>query len=373
MNIEKLLQAYPTRRIKPEDGMAITAEVWQEAHEYHRQSHGFHALFSHGPGILTGLNVIASDPPDTALYILPGIAIDEDGRTIVLTQPVAYDIGHDMDGLLHVMLSYGESRPKGGNGNQQEDAPRYVHDEFSITAQTTLADSTGIELARVRRSNRDSVLVDAQNPALPQADEIDLRFRREVGAPPDVQIAVSYVGEVVDKKHGIGLSYLTQTLNHSGNYRITIEDDVPIGPSIVSNTLIYLVGQGAFELAAGAMNGLRNYVHRVKGTLLIESLDSEAETSFMNFLKAKNMPLEPLAAGHRLLIQPNLFAAPPSGFETQGNPQVSVGEGVIFSTHNYGLVWQGERRGRLATREEIRSAMEWGGNIITYALNRSRR
>jgi hypothetical protein len=98
----------------------------------------------------------------------------------------------------------------------------------------------------------------------------------------------------------------------------------------------------------------------------------EAESSFMYFLRGKEMQPEALPAGHRLLTQPYLFAAPPTGFETQGNPQLLISEGVVFSTYNYGLVWQGERRGRLASREEIRAATEWGTNIIMYALNRRR-
>ena len=52
MNIEELLQQYPLKRIKPVDGMAVTAEVWEETQEYHRRSQGFLSLFSHGPGIL---------------------------------------------------------------------------------------------------------------------------------------------------------------------------------------------------------------------------------------------------------------------------------------------------------------------------------
>ena len=63
MKIEELLQKYPTRRIKPVNGMAVTAEVWEEAHEYHRQSQGLQTVFSRGAGILAGLEVIAGDPP----------------------------------------------------------------------------------------------------------------------------------------------------------------------------------------------------------------------------------------------------------------------------------------------------------------------
>jgi hypothetical protein len=131
VNIEELLKKYPTKRIKPADGMAVTAEVWEEAHDYHRHSQGFHALFTHGAGIVTGLEVIASDPPDTSLYILPGIAVDQSGETIVLAQPVAYDIGNERDGLLYLMFSYAESKPRSDNGSPMEGNPLYVHGDFS--------------------------------------------------------------------------------------------------------------------------------------------------------------------------------------------------------------------------------------------------
>jgi hypothetical protein len=59
MITEELLQMFPTKKIKSFDGMTITADVWEEAHEYHRQEQRLATLFSHGPGILTGLEVIA--------------------------------------------------------------------------------------------------------------------------------------------------------------------------------------------------------------------------------------------------------------------------------------------------------------------------
>lgn len=372
MNIEELLQQYPLKRIQPEDGLAVTHEVWDQAHEYHRKSHNLHALFAHGPGIISGLEVIASDPPDTSVYILPGMAIDPAGQIILLPQPVSYDIGHEMAGQLYLLLSYSESRSQSSNGKDEAGAPLYINSEFNITAQTVLPNNPWVELARVHRSDREAYFIDAQNPAQPQPNEIDLRFRREIGAAPQVDIAVLYLGQVADNKHGLGMSYLTQALNHSGKYHASIADGVPLGPNIVTNTLVYLVGQGEFELDQGQVNGLRNYVQRGKGTLLLEAIDAEAGSSFRNFLKAANMQFDDLEFGHRLLTWPNLFAAPPPGFETQGNPNVAASEGVIFSTHNYGLLWQGERKGRLATREEIRSAMEWGENIVIYALERHR-
>ncbi len=76
MDNKDLLQEFPAKRIKPVDGLAVTAKVWEEAHEYHRQRQRFHAMLNHGAGVVTGLEVIASDPPDTAVYVQPGIALD---------------------------------------------------------------------------------------------------------------------------------------------------------------------------------------------------------------------------------------------------------------------------------------------------------
>ncbi|UCC89021.1 MAG: hypothetical protein JSV81_06865, partial [Anaerolineales bacterium] len=75
---------------------------------------------------------------------------------------------------------------------------------------------------------------------------------------------------------------------------------------------------------------------------------------------------------HRLLMDPYLFAAPPPGFDTEEVPRVLVREGVIYSACNYGLVWQGEVRDGAPSREQLRSAAEWGANIIAYARRRRR-
>jgi hypothetical protein len=120
------------------------------------------------------------------------------------------------------------------------------------------------------------------------------------------------------------------------------------------------------------MNGLSNHVKKGRGTLFMESIDSKAESAFSKFLQTVDMEPQALEPGHRLLIDPYLFAAPPPGFETQDAEKVLVGEGVIFSTGNYGLLWQGQVHDGVPSREQIRAAVEWGGNIIAYARNRRR-
>lgn len=373
MDKNDLLQTLPTKQIKPVDGMAVTADVWAEAHDEHRRARRTHAMAFHGTGIVAGLEVIASEPPDTAVYILPGVAVDPLGQIIALPQPVAYDIGHEMEGMLYLLLSYAESRPRADESAAQPDGPLYVHAEFSIAARTTLPNTPYVELARIWRHKRDDDFLDAHNPAQPGPNEIDLRFRREIGAPREISIAVCYLGEAAEQKHGRGAAYLAHALNRSGRYFVTVEDDARLAPGVEANTLIYLVGKGTFELGTGQINGLTNYVNKGKGTLFIESTDADSHAAFQSLFTTMNLKPEVLPGGHYLLMDPHLFSVPPAGFEPESTPEIQVEKGVIVSSGNYGLVWQGEIKSGTPSRERLRAAAEWGENILNYAWDRRRR
>ena len=149
---QDLLRSYPVRRIKPVDGMAVTAQVWEEAHEFHRQQQRYHALLSHGQGILAGLEVIASQPPSSVVYVLPGIAIGPEGDVILLNEPTPFDLGATAEGLLCLFLTYNESRPMAMGSSDQGDQPLFIRTEFGLEAAQRLPASGGLELARVRRS-----------------------------------------------------------------------------------------------------------------------------------------------------------------------------------------------------------------------------
>jgi hypothetical protein len=374
VNTEELIQTFPTRRISPFEGMAITAEVWADAHEYHRQSQQLYALFSQGPGILVGLQVIASDPPDSSLYILPGIALDSVGRTIVVTEPVAYDLA-GTHGLLHLLLTYGESQPQMEAG--QEGGPQYVQGEFAVQARPDLPESACVELARIRREDRDTPIMDARNAEHPALDEIDLRYRQETGAVSrDIAtIAVCYAGKENHAQHGRGADHLARALRQAG-HRIWLDDNVPLSPGLAPYMLIYLVGQGTFQLGRDEMTALYTYIQG-GGTVFIESCRRDvnagnppADVAFAELLTSLGIRPGALPPEHRLLAEPFFFATPPPGYETQGTPRLVASDGVILSTFDYGCLWNGERRGRAASREEIRSALEWGSNIVAYAAGR---
>ena len=377
MTEAEFLKSLPTKRIKAVDGMAVTADVWEEAHEYHRHQQQLHARYAHGPGILSGLEVVASDPADTAVYIRPGTAIDAEGHTIAVAEPLSYDVAGAAEGPFYLLLTFSESRPRSETGPVQEGAPLYVHAEFGLDAVAQLSDGHTVELARMQRSKRGAIVRDAAVAASPALDEIDLRFRRVTGGsrPGPASIAVVHVGGT-GGRHGAGAGYLARALSAAGQPTWS-DDNVPLSARLGSHTLVYLVGHNGFQLNTDEMNSLYAYLQG-GGTIFAESCrrDTQAATaadhSINDLFASLGLKLDNVATGHNLLVEPSLFAAPPAGYETDGLPIVRAGEGVVFSAADYGCLWQGERRSGAAGRDAIRTAHEWGGNLLAMAEARQR-
>ena len=60
----EMMQTYTARRVKAYDGMAVTAAVWDAAHDFHRQLLEVHTSFAQGHGVLYVLEVIAGELAD---------------------------------------------------------------------------------------------------------------------------------------------------------------------------------------------------------------------------------------------------------------------------------------------------------------------
>ena len=373
-----LFRDIPTRRITAIDGMAVTAQVWEEAHEYHRQGLRAHLKLNHGAGIVAGLEVIASDPADSTVYILPGVAVDPNGDLIVLHEPAAFDMGTNMAGTLRLFLTHSESRPVRLSGDEQPDEPLYTQAQFGLEAVGLATAVLGVELARVRRPERLAPICNAGQREHPGPNELDLRYRADT---QPVRASVASVGICRlggnTGSHEAGLDYLARHLAHRDRLRLCVDRDVHLDADLTGYVLLYLVADGPFELAPGEMSGLYGYLAG-GGTVLAEGCrrarrpgDPSGDRAFGDLLAALGVTLAPLERGHELLSEPYLFAVPPAGYGEQEGPCLSLGDGVLLSTADFGCLWQGERGQGPAGREEIRTALEWGANIMAFAMRRA--
>lgn len=370
------IKTLPTRRIKATDGMAVTADVWEEAHNYHRQHLELHALLAHGTGIVSGLQVVANDPPDTAVYIRPGMAVDPAGRVIVLNEPLTYEVG-GTEGRLFLVIAYGESQAR-SNGHDQEGMPLYVQSQFSVEATSVLPPGPHVELARLVRTRRGAPIADAKDATAPAGNEIDLRFRRSaaVESHAAASIGVVHLGGT-GPHHGRGAQALARTLR-AGQQTVWVDDGVALDSNLGNYTLVYLVGHDNFQLSANEMNALYGVLQN-GSSLLAESCRRDAsaagraDAAFGALFGSLGVQLASAGAGHRLLQGPALFSAPPAGYESGGAAPVQAGESVVFSQADYGCLWAGDRRGGPANREEIRAAHEFGQNLVDWAVERARR
>jgi hypothetical protein len=222
----------------------------------------------------------------------------------------------------------------------------------------------------------------AKDPAQPGVNEIDRRYRCSVGAAPaeTLTLAMCYADKTADEAHRRGLGHLAHYLRgpFGGHQRVWVEDNVPLTSGLEAYTLVYLVAHSEFQLNADELKGLYAYL-QAGGTLFLESCRRgitenapSSDASFQDMLTSLGVALEPLRAGHRLLTEPALFGLLPAGFETKSLAEVKLGGGVLFSTSDFGCLWQGERRGRPGLRDEIRSALEWGANVVDFAAARRR-
>jgi hypothetical protein len=375
MFTNELIRLFPRKRIKAIDGMAVTADVWEEAHEYHRQLVRFHSLLQHGYGIVAGLDVIASEPADSSVYVLAGLAVDSLGQAISLSEPRAYDLS-TIEGTVYLILTYTESRPVPSNGKAQEDAPMYVHSQYSLEVVKEFPNTPYVELARIRNRRAQAPVTVAADPQHPKANELDLRFRRHTGVQPvePIAVGVATLQGADSGGHDEGIALLAAALRQGGQ-QVWVDQAVPLVGDLSRYTILFLMGRDTVAFTSDEMSAIYSFLQQ-GGTLFYESCrrggvgEPAADGAFVEMVSSFGLQLQNVTLGHKLLQQPNLFGAPPDGYETRGQPKLQIAEGIIFSTYDYGCIWRAERRDRTASRSEIRNAIEFGANIVAYAVAR---
>lgn len=361
MKDNNALNLLPKLQIKPFDGMTVTAETWAQAHSEHRSKLQAHELIFHGSGIVCGLEVVANDPADQYVFISPGLAVDPAGNVIVLTEPVAFDFGNTMEGELFLVLAHGEREVAG----EQSDT-RYIQNEFVIAARPGMPKRPAVELARITLSARGAAVKNAVNPAHPVIDEIDTRYRAvvKVEEKETVKVGLCHLGSTVSEDVLPGWDNLAAECRRSTPYELVIDDQLPISAGLHSYSLIYLAGTGSFKVEEKKVKILMDLLSQGKA-IIAEALDEAADTSFNLLFENLHVKLEPVALNNPLLKKPYCFLTAPEG--NRGS-QVLLAKKVVYSTAGYALAWNGKVNGGSGSRSDIRSAQEWGINIIDFCL-----
>lgn len=363
MKDTSVLNLFPKKQVKPFDGMSITAEVWDQAHEEHRQMMRAHNLVAHGGGIITGLEVVANDPPDQYVFISPGVAVDPVGNIIVVPEPVAYDFESTAPGPLYLLLGKGE-REVGGVGNEA----RYSQDEFVIAARTTLPKRPSVELARISLSAAGKPINNAGDPLHPGPDALDLRYRSSVGPAPLQNVNVLVTGLEKDESDVLkGWDQLARFSQMVSKYHIIVDGEPQLPQDLGLYDLIFMGSKGSYSPDASQLKSLTDFLEQ-GGTLMVEAVSASAQEACQKmFKKLKLTPAKPDPSSP-LFSMPFLFAEAPPGFS--GN-QVQVGKHILYSTAGYARSWAGKAASGVASRSDIRTAHEWGLNLISLGLKQA--
>ncbi len=364
----------PLSRLIPHEGLVIDVATWNAAHDYHALSQRLHVMSMHSAGVVTGLEVVAWDPPDNSVVINPGVAVDPEGRVIIVGQPQHFQLQVADAGVHYLVLQYREVAADASHALADGDSQRrFVLEAYRLEERRQLPDEPYVELARVQVSGRGSRITEARDPSNPGPDEIDLRYRMAAGTRKLGRVRIGMVPLEITASnqvlHSAGVMGLVRAINNTTDYQAEFRGSVNLNQEIADCDLLLMAGQQEFTFAEEWLLVLRKFLER-GGVLLGESCGGGTafRESFVQLVEKLGRGLALVERGHPLFTAYHLFAQAPEGAE--GPAQLAASDDVVYSSGDYGCLWEGGRPDKPASREAIRSALELGTNLGIYASQR---
>jgi hypothetical protein len=179
-----------------------------------------------------------------------------------------------------------------------------------------------------------------------------------------------------DKKlHVNGLRNLAREISRGSDFTVDVSENISLDKDINQYAVIYLTGNGSFELSPEQQEALKGFLQS-NGIIFSEGCSEgqgeekakgarEFGLAFNQLAGQLGCKLETVQHGHQLLSAAHVFSAVPPGAEPKG--LILEGGHMIYSGCDYGCAWQGGHQDALLSRDIIRSSIEMGANIITYA------
>jgi hypothetical protein len=383
----KDLIKFQFKRVNPFQGLVLDADTWRDEQDYHRNQQRLHTLAFHGTGIVEGLEVKASQPPDLSLIISPGMAIDPEGNVIVVSQSQHYSLVSRDKGQVYLIIQYREIPTAAPSEGEQ---PTRILEAYRIREVSHLPNEPYLELARINLDPSQKNIRNAQSSSSPMVNEINLRFRQSAKAalsdvseialhpPPPAEIAPQEkvilghmaLGKASHDLHNRGLLKLAHQVGFQTKYQAAVEE-CALDETVTRCTLLYITGKSPFTIDTKEQAILASLIQS-GGTIFAEGCAEEQSSGAREFGLAFNRlaeqmgeKLEVVQRGHPLLDCHNVFSTAPAGAQSEGL-LMAAGQ-IIYSSYDYGCAWSGGYSNNPLSRDIIRDAFEMGLNIVTYA------
>src|SRR5215213_3227361 len=148
----------PTKRLNYFDHQFLRRDDFADEQAYHLGMRRAHNRMLHTPGVAQGLVVT---PSGTGVAVSEGVAIDAEGRELVLDDNVARDLSAVTGSPLWVTFVYREEPDDRTNETGAEGDRRMAeHGEVGVTATPPPGDGMTLVLARVTRAGDGALRVD---------------------------------------------------------------------------------------------------------------------------------------------------------------------------------------------------------------------
>ncbi|MBW4523124.1 MAG: hypothetical protein KME16_26085 [Scytolyngbya sp. HA4215-MV1] len=414
-------------RLHISDGLTINAERWQQAHGYHRQRQNFQYQALHEAGIIYGLGVaiVPEQPDGRLLQIQPGVAIDIEGNPIIVRQPEEFRImSEPPEGqilVVHLAVNYVDP-----DALRLNPSTRVLQESFRIVEKVQL-DPRDVELCRIHLRSGATQLQTPTDVFAPSDNQLDFRGRCHPQPYPQLWVRVGQV--TTDRASDLitqqGFTELLRSLtglypalrgtppqNFSAKFLgrasvldcelLAIAQDVLMALSTpaLQSLSAYLTQGGVLlvvndfseidlldlldigkELQLGLTEAKRDPdLFRQTGTALKNEIESnqaaiaqrlqEIEQQLATIAPRLGISLSgsgDLGDDHPLVWQPFLFSQLP---QVLGHAiHVKNWGGLVWMVGDLSQSW-GRNPTLTLPREMLRSAQEWGINLLHFAAQR---
>ena len=379
-------------RVNPFRGLLVDETTWADAHDYHRNQMRFHLLSLHGVGVVQGLDVLASQPPDMRVSVKPGLAIDQEGRLLLLTEQEDVTIPNQAAlTTVFVVLEYGEKATQMQNVTEGgKPQPARILEECQVRVSLE-APTSGVELARISLDTTTRQIRNPANAFQAGLGDIDIRGRADVstggggGKGSRVTLTVGILkhgsaNSVEWKRHSEGIRRLLRDTSTNTNIDANVLEGIsPMDETTLRNCkMLYMTGRSTFRFTPEEEQALRRFLDR-GGVLWCEPCRSGIPTGQPDDFsrscielaqRLSRQPTQP-RLGHPLLNSRYLFSVPPVAIDPAG--VVVEAKNMVIATGDYGCLWEGrgQERTEAPSREILRSAQEFGTNALSVAAGQS--